>query len=109
MGSSIGIGDVGNPGVRGGARAPGATSVDSRTRHGIVLVATPETEVEGGVVFLVSAGKLDSGSGFAVAAADNLDLSAAGVWLERSDEDELGLELTCSRTRLVRHGLREDL
>jgi hypothetical protein len=81
LGGLIGICDVGNPGVRGGARA---TSPDSRTRHRIILVATPDTEVEGGVVFLVSAGELDSRTGFAVAAANNLDLGAAGVWSEIS-------------------------
>jgi hypothetical protein len=81
LGRLIGIGDVDSLGVRGGARATGP---DSRTRHRIILVAAPDAEVEGGVVFLVSAGKLDSRTGGAFAAADDLDLGTAGLWSERS-------------------------
>lgn len=85
LGGLIGAGDVGNLGVRARARARSA-GPDSRARHRIILVAIPETEVEGRVVFLVSAGELDSRTGGAGATANNLDLGAAGVWSERSIE-----------------------
>lgn len=54
------------------------TSPDLRTRHGIVLVATPNTVGERGISFLVSTGELDSRTGGSISATDNFDLSASG-------------------------------
>lgn len=53
------------------------TGPDFRTRHRILLVTIPDTEVERRVVFLVSTGEFDRRSGGSIATTDNLDLSAA--------------------------------
>ena len=57
----------------------GAGIPDSGGGEGVVLVATPDAEVELWVVLLVGAGELDGGAGGAAAAAGDLDLSASSM------------------------------
>jgi len=59
--------------------AAGAGIPDSRGGECVVLVATPDAEVELWVVLLVGAGELDGGAGGAAAAAGDLDLCTAVV------------------------------
>jgi hypothetical protein len=62
---------------RGLGTAAVAASPDSWAGHGVLLVSTPDAEIERLVVLLVRAGELDGGTGGAATAAGNLDLSAS--------------------------------
>jgi hypothetical protein len=56
-----------------------AASPDSWAGHGVLLVPTPDAEVERLVVLLVCAGKFDGRARGAVAATGDLDLSASAI------------------------------
>ena len=62
---------------RGLRTAAVAASPDSWAGHGVLLVSTPDAEVERLVVLLVRTRELDGGTGGAATAAGNLDLSAS--------------------------------
>jgi hypothetical protein len=62
---------------RGLSATAGAGIPDSRGGESVVLVATPDAEVELWVVLLVRAGELDGGTGSTAAATCDLDLSAS--------------------------------
>jgi hypothetical protein len=62
---------------RGLRTAAVAASPDSWAGHGVLLVSTPDAEVERLVVLLVRTRELDGGAGSAATAASNLDLSAS--------------------------------
>jgi hypothetical protein len=65
---------------RGLSTTAGAGIPDSRGGESVVLVATPDAEVELWVVLLVRAGELDGGTGSTATAACDLDLSTSTTY-----------------------------